>query len=367
MPPPGRGQLRVLYVLDIVFAARFGKYRIGTRELQLDRSRLAESRTRMVSSRQDLAADGAVRVGEDLRAARERIGWALEECASGLRIRLPYLQALEDGRVGDLPGRAYAMGFLRTYGTALGLDADLLCRRFKADVAAITAKTRLAFPVPAPERGIPGGAVLLLAFVMVVGAYIGWYRLSGEGRLPAEVVPAVPARLAPLADQAVPLPTPVPVPPMVAVVVPEDDGLQMPAFSPSSAAAAMPLPPLPVMAPPAVGVALTPANPDDPRIVLRARADAWIQVRDKSGQILVNRVLHPGESWAVPPRPGLLLTTGNAGGTDVVLDGTLVVSLAGAGAVRRDLPLDPDAIRDGRLAATAATAPPVPAPRAVTN
>jgi cytoskeleton protein RodZ len=83
--------------------------------------------------------------------------------------------------------------------------------------------------------------------------------------------------------------------------------------------------------------------------VLRANADAWIQVRDRAGPILLNRTLHPGETWEVPVRPNLLLTTGNAGGTDLLVDGVAAPSLGASGAVRRDLPLDPDLIKDGKL------------------
>lgn len=115
-----------------------------------------------------------------------------------LRIRRPYLEALEQGRIDALPGRAYALAFLRTYATALGLDADEAVRRFKAEAAEIPDKTALDFPAPLPERGLPTGALLLLGLVLVVGAYAGWYRLSGEGRLPAETVQPVPARLAQL-------------------------------------------------------------------------------------------------------------------------------------------------------------------------
>ncbi len=85
--------------------------------------------------------------------------------------------------------------------------------------------------------------------------------------------------------------------------------------------------------------------------MLRASADIWVQVRDRAGPVLLNRILHPGETWAVPARPNLLLTTGNAGGTDLVVDGVSSAPLGGSGMVRRDLPLDPDLIKDGRLAA----------------
>jgi cytoskeleton protein RodZ len=59
--------------------------------------------------------------------------------------------------------------------------------------------------------------------------------------------------------------------------------------------------------------------------------------------------MRAGEIWPVPTKGVLLLTTGNAGGTDLVVDGVTSPSLGGSGAVRRDVPLDPDLIKDGRL------------------
>ena len=47
----------------------------------------------------------------------------------------------------------------------------------------------------------------MLGLVLAIGAYAGWYRLSGEGRLPAETVTAIPERLAPLAEQALQSPS----------------------------------------------------------------------------------------------------------------------------------------------------------------
>ena len=61
---------------------------------------------------------------------------------------------------------------------------------------------------------------------------------------------------------------------------------------------------------------------DQPRIVLRASADAWVQVRDRAGAGAAEP--HPAcraRPGRCRPRPNLLLTTGNAGGTDLVVDG----------------------------------------------
>jgi cytoskeleton protein RodZ len=130
------------------------------------------------------------------------------------------------------------------------------------------------------------------------------------------------------------------------------------AASPGSAAAAQIVPtPIPTIAPaPAL-----PA-PDQPRLILRATADAWIQVRERNGAVLLSRTLKPGEIWNVPAKPNLLMTTGNAAGTEVVFDGVAVASLGASGAVRRDLVLDPDQIKDGRLIQAVVT--PVAAQRA---
>ncbi len=50
------------------------------------------------------------------------------------------------------------------------------------------------------------------------------------------------------------------------------------------------------------------ARPGRPRAPRNAgsccalKADAWMQVRGRSGQVLLNRVLRPGETWPVPPK-----------------------------------------------------------------
>jgi cytoskeleton protein RodZ len=329
------------------------------------------------------------------------------------------LLALEEGRIADLPGNAYAIGFLRTYAATLGLDPEELTRRFRAEAAEVNRLTELSFPAPVPSRGVPAGAVVLLGVVLAVGAYVGWYRLSGNGDLPPEVVPPVPARLASLAERAVP---PVSVAPnssssaagssAPSLSITGQLAAGVPAISPPSgtsapvtlasgtsapraltpggpaagssganpvasagrtssppgpagitAPAGVPVPlgtadnaappePTPYV-PPSQAAAATmvpPAHPaDQPRIVLSATADAWMQVRDKSGQVLLNRVLHSGEFWSVPAQPSLVLTTGNAGGTGILVDGTTMPSLGASGAVRRDIPLDPELLRTGKV------------------
>lgn len=318
----------------------------------------------------DAPAAGAARVGAELREARQRLGWQLPDVATMLRIRLPYLEAIEDGRIGDLPGNAYAVGFLRTYASALGLDSDELARRFRAEVAGIDRRTELNFPAPVPERGVPAGAVVLLGVLLAAGGYFAWYRLSGDTRPVNQEVAALPERLGPAADRGTP-PAPTPAPAAVPTPVPP---IPAPLTASLAAAAAPPAlviatPPPPVPVPVPVSVPAPPSMasaPDvkpDTRLVLRVKSDSWINVRERQGPVLLNRVLRTGESWPVPQRAQLLLTTGNAGATELMVDGRLTPPLGNMGVVRRDIPLDPDLVKAGRAAPGAAASTPAPQPQ----
>lgn len=316
-------------------------------------------------------------VGADLRMARERLGWDLSFLSSRLRIRLPYLEAIEEGRLSDLPGNAYAVGFLRTYATAVGLDADEISRRFRAEMAELNRKTELTFPAPVPERGVPALAVVMVGLLLVLGGYIGWYRITGTVETPSAEMEAVPERLAPVEAGLTPMPAPLPSAIAASNAVPAaSNGASSGApagVTQPVAAVATPAIPVPVLVPVTMPGA-TPAEPASPgaaqstnaplapmasdggRLVIRAKSEAWVQVRDKaSNTVVTDRTMKPGDTWPVPNRSGLLLNVGNAGGTEILLDGQPTASLGADGAVRRNLSLDLDQVQGGKLATASAT------------
>jgi cytoskeleton protein RodZ len=101
---------------------------------------------------------------------------------------------------------------------------------------------------------------------------------------------------------------------------------------------------------PALGQIFEPAN-TDARVVLRALDSSWIQVASRGGDYLRARILQRGDVFLVPNRPDLELWTGNAGGLEILVDGTVLAPLGGIGAVVRDVPLDPPSLqaRVGRV------------------
>jgi len=139
-------------------------------------------------------------VGPLLRASRQRVGEELRDVAEMLRIRYPYLEAIEEGRFKDLPGQTYAVGFVRAYAEHLGLDSEEVVRRFKIEVEAGGARHDLHFPTPVAETGFPGGAIVFVGLVVAVLAYGGWYLSTTKDGFFSDLVAPLPERLAALVD-----------------------------------------------------------------------------------------------------------------------------------------------------------------------
>jgi len=139
-------------------------------------------------------------VSELLKTTRERTGQDLQTVAQVLRIRFVYLEAIEDGRYEDLPGKTYVVGFVRAYSEHLGLDAEEVVKQFKDEISGLEGKAELVFPSPVTEQSVPGGAIILIGLIILGAAYGGWYFLSSQDRSMAELVPDLPAKFAEMVD-----------------------------------------------------------------------------------------------------------------------------------------------------------------------
>ena len=116
-------------------------------------------------------------LGDRLREAREYLGLTLDQVEEGTRIRRTFLQAIEDERFDQLPGNAYARGFVRNYAAYLGVDAEDAVRAYRAAVG-ISEKVVpdvLDEPLLPPSRANIWAAVFLTAMVLAVVGLGGWY------------------------------------------------------------------------------------------------------------------------------------------------------------------------------------------------
>jgi hypothetical protein len=310
-------------------AAQFRRIESGLQDLRRDADRLRTSLSQPAAS--DTSAVAALRtateeiarqsaaIGKRLDDARTQLTRAVQETEDALESITYRLDALERRR----PSRwgvslAILLGAIIIAGAVLLNDPSrmqMLVDRVNALVASIKSHAENA-PAPPPVK-----PAAIVATTMPTPT-------------PA---PSVPIASAAPASVAVALPAPAPPKPIAAP----------PASPPAPAAAAVADPPAPAAAQAPVSAAVDPPAAAS-QIVLRAKSDTWVEVKNRGGgAALIGRVLHAGETWPVPDQGPLVLSTGNAGGLELLVDGTPAPALGGDGAVRRDIPLDPELIRAG--------------------
>lgn len=308
----------------------------------------------------------SIDIGKELRVAREALGHHIGVLSSELCISKRQLLALEENRSEDLPGPTYAIGFLRVYADRLGLDADALCHSYRLKFGDVDLTPQLHFPEPLPETGIPALSVLVSGSLALAGIYMGWSALSGGSTAQANLVPAPPAHLVALVegDSSDSLTKPE----ITAVAEAESIESQpeeetQPVYQLASAeesatvAVTDPIQPetvAPIEQPQPQGnsgvvksafARVPPATVSyeggRSGIQILALQDTWVMITDKDEHLLMEGIIRSGERYTPPAIPGLRLTTSNAGGLELTLDGRTLEPLGEKGAVVRSVLLDP--------------------------
>jgi len=244
-------------------------------------------------------------VGEELLRAREARGLEIADVAQQLKFAPRQLEALEQERFDLLPGATIARGMVRNYARLLKLDPEPLIQRV-ADRLNSPDSNRLAArfsqPVPFSDSARRSNVMyvgLSLGVLALVGAVAYEWRHERAARqeVAASPAPSLEPRTPPIAAHPA-LATPPPVP-AVAMTQPSAslDPQEHPAVQVKPAAAAGPN-----------------------RLVVKCEQEAWIEVRDSAGRVLVSS-LHPaGAERIVRTRPPLTLVIGNASHVKVTLN-----------------------------------------------
>jgi cytoskeletal protein RodZ len=202
-----------------------------------------------------------------LAEARAQHGWTLDEVAERIRVRREFLEALEDMNVKLLPGKAYALAFLRSYARELGIEERSIVDQFQ-DECALTredAAKQIRDPSSKPHRERPWAAAVVL--VVIAALFVGWRALN-----------------APMMRQS-----------------------EAPAVATTSGAG-------PGEAPP---TALTTRR----MVEIRAVSEAWLEARGPDGTVFLSRTLQPGDVYRPDPSPGWTLHARDGGAFELYVNG----------------------------------------------
>ncbi|WP_406678481.1 helix-turn-helix domain-containing protein [Moorella sp. ACPs] len=233
------------------------------------------------------------KVGEVLRSARQAKGLSLREVEEATKIRLRYLEALENGEYNQLPGRVYALGFVRSYARYLGLDVQAVVQQFKQEYPTEEDNS------PVEEQRLPARGYarekrrhwLLVPAVLLVLWGINW--LYNHYR--------------PSFDQSAS-------PPQPQVTEP---------------APVTPAPQQPVTQPPPVG---TTPQVQGVEVKVRASGDCWMGA-EVDGKKDFAGILKAGESRVLQGKEKITVTLGSAGAVEVTINGQVQPPLGRVGDV----------------------------------
>ena len=300
--------------------------------------------------------------GELLAAERERQGLSRADVAQRLHMSPWQVEALETGDYQRLPKGTFLRGFVRNYSKLLGLDSQ----------AALDALASAAPAAPAPGIIVPSQNIRFdplgerfgnpyvrawliagVAFALVCATMYWWIFVRPATPATPQVVRKESSSPAPQNLAAAPVPAPEPVAaPREAPKVEEPANpepargaagaparLDVAAATPEASAftnasstprelqdAVRPVKPADVL--PVTATAPVPRAPGNHTVTLRFKGNSWVEIRDRSGKVLLSKVNEAGSEAEVSGRPPFQVVVGNAPDVTMLYD-------------NREFPLEP--------------------------
>lgn len=251
--------------------------------------------------------------GQMLRTARENKQWSLTYTEEITKIRVRYIQALEEENYGILPGSTYAKGYLRTYAKHLGLNSDEIIALYSASMTpenSIVPPVLKTLQVPAKRSllvrlAVIGGVVVLMMVVFTIkNFYFSGNEISDPPFASTPLITA-PKTDAPKTPPSVPVVPPQTTPPDV-IASPQDGLTAQLVFSQT----------------------------------------CWIEIRI-DGQASFQATYAAGTTKEIKGTDKIeLVSIGNAGGLTITLNGIELPILGKAGEVQRNVVLTKDTLNN---------------------
>lgn len=233
-------------------------------------------------------------IGGTLRTTREARGLSIQDAANRLRLMNRQIVAMETNDFASLGQPVFVRGFVRNYARLLGLDPKAILEIVGGENVQpleVTPSSSVVLPGAWFTSGwLITGLLALLALVIIPIGLYAWLSSDAEEITPAAIRTAPPA---------VPYITPAaaPVTPAIQPASPESDRADSLAEKPET---------LPPVAP------ATPQVAANNEMNFEFGEDAWVDVRDGTGQILHRHMNGKGTTLALGGQPPFTLVLGNA-------------------------------------------------------
>ncbi len=293
--------------------------------------------------------------------ARVKKGLTQEDVSKILKVRISAIKEVERGEQLQSLGSAYSLGFLRSYAKLVDLDPDNIVRIYKSSNDDKTSKLDYNFPGVVKEKRSLFPVIVLFTFVFSLVIYSSWYYLNinnlettneditslDKDNSNLDYVKVEDNQNSSLNhsnkinNENIILNEKE----TTEIILNENSNnkvsenkkvetkkLLEPKFSKETLNG---------------NETSAIANERIPKeeMVLKSSGNSWVEIEDLDGNSYLTRLMRPGETFVVPDKKGLTLSTGNAGVLSLTFGSIHISKLGSIGEVISSRPLNIEAFK----------------------
>ena len=295
-------------------------------------------------------------LGQIFVDARLKKGITQEKVSAFLKVKFKIIKDFENGDEIDLPGLAYKIGFVRSYARFLDLDSNFLVDEFKKTLKKSSFKEEYKFLSPKSHTSkiFPIGSIVSL--IIAIFVYSGWYYSdrqntnvvsysnqkeskeiienadnlnyeiieydNNNNKINNEVLFNKSQNIA-LQEDSLIFKT-------ESKYINKQNNIKNNELINKQTSKNQ------------VNELSAKANIRNPKneMVLKSSGNSWVEIEDIDGNILLTRLMRPGETYIVPNISGLTINTGNAGVLSLSQGDVFVPKLGKVGEIISAKPLN---------------------------
>lgn len=290
--------------------------------------------------------------------ARVKKGLTQEQVSKILKVKVSSIQKVEVGEELEDMGSAYQMGFLRSYAKLLDLDPDVVIDTYKAISNKKVDKVDYNFPSITKQKKSFFPAISLASFMLALVIYSSWYYLNinnlkdnnvqiSEAKIDDYDLNYVKIKIE---DQEFKIESEDKIKNEIAGISNNEmqDSIVENMKESKTINTLINEKSINVVKPEdtnEISAIATERVPEE-EMVLKSFGNSWVEIEDLDGNSYLTRLMRNGETFVVPKKKGLTLSTGNAGVLSLTFGSINVSRLGGVGEVITSRPLNIEAFQN---------------------
>ena len=302
---------------------------------------------------------------EDIRSlfidARVKKGFTQEDVSKILKVRISAIKQIEKGEELASLGSAYSLGFLRSYAKLVDLDPEYIIKNYKSSNSEKNIKVDYNFPGVKKEKKSLLPIIALCTFLFSLVIYSSWYYLD-INKLETENKNITyldnennNLDYVKIEDNKNTSPDNTDKTNSENLVISEkensniivNENFQNKVVDNNEDGSKILLEPNTLKEISISNETSAIANERTPKeeMVLKSSGNSWVEIEDLDGNSYLTRLMRSGETFVVPDKKGLTLSTGNAGVLSLTFGSTHISKLGSVGEVISSRPLNIEAFK----------------------